>query len=175
MKVLWQSLHRDARGLALAVGLGVLLIVFNIGVLQPRRQTGMCQSNLKRMGIAFMQYVADYDSTFPLGYNWAEALEPYSRNNSVFHCPALGNSRWSYALNSRAAAMSHHELYAPFDSVLAFESDGNKRNAVDNGTSLPKFPRHAQGYHILFGAGNVKAVDTGQTHENYGLAKMRIR
>lgn len=158
-KVLCWPLHRDVMGLLLAVGLGASLIALNAGVIRPRRYHKMCQSNMKQMGLAFMQYSRDYDESFPLAHNWAEALWPYSKNQSIFYCPTRGDSHWGYALNSRAAPTSHVEMYAPADTVLAFESDANRINAIDSGTSLPKAPIHPQGHTILFGDGHVKPIE----------------
>ena len=86
---------------------------------EKARQTS-CLNNVKQLGLAMMQYVQDYDETFPLVMGgmrningtdyrvyWGTytttttppvtvsgLLEPYTRNNGIFRCPsALGYGR----------------------------------------------------------------------------------
>ncbi|RYX80375.1 DUF1559 domain-containing protein [bacterium] len=57
-----------------------------------------CQSNLKQIGIALLQYTQDYDETFPCFYalaysagithNTWRALQPYSKSQQIFYCPS---------------------------------------------------------------------------------------
>ncbi|RYX85506.1 DUF1559 domain-containing protein [bacterium] len=59
-----------------------------------------CQSNLKQIGLGFMQYAQDYDERFPLGhratvpnpvvypYGWADSLQPYIKSTQIFQCPS---------------------------------------------------------------------------------------
>lgn len=154
-------------------GLGTLVVVFNNHVLQPRRQAKYCQSNLKQMGLAFMQYARDYDESFPLAHNWADALWPYSKSKAIFECRTRRDLSAAYAMNSRAAGLTLVEMYAPAESVLAFESDAGRFNAVDGGTSLPKVARHPQGHHILFGDGHVKATPQPDFTHGYDVVKAK--
>ena len=55
-----------------------------------------CQSNLKQIGLAFMQYAQDYDDktiqdalSFGSNYEWWEAeLFPYAKSYQIFSCPS---------------------------------------------------------------------------------------
>lgn len=71
-----------------------------------------CLSNLKQAGLAMMQYIQDYDETYPLIYNsvatgtpasaypdgkrwanadlvfWAQSLFPYHKSTQAFWCPS---------------------------------------------------------------------------------------
>jgi prepilin-type N-terminal cleavage/methylation domain-containing protein/prepilin-type processing-associated H-X9-DG protein len=59
-----------------------------------------CQSNLKQIGLGFMQYAQDYDERYPLGYRasnptpivtpfgWADAIQPYIKSTQIFQCPS---------------------------------------------------------------------------------------
>ncbi len=56
-----------------------------------------CLSNEKQLGLAVLQYVQDYDETFPLGSysfgtgpqtpNWAITILPYVKSIGVYRCP----------------------------------------------------------------------------------------
>jgi len=57
-----------------------------------------CQSNLRQVGLGFMQYASDYDSYYPcgtlvepspyLGEGWAWQLSPYLKSIQVLRCPS---------------------------------------------------------------------------------------
>jgi prepilin-type N-terminal cleavage/methylation domain-containing protein/prepilin-type processing-associated H-X9-DG protein len=59
-----------------------------------------CQSNLKQIGLAIMQYVQDYDEKYPIsnlyypatGGRWYQLLQPYARSTQVFICPSTSVS-----------------------------------------------------------------------------------
>ena len=61
-----------------------------------------CQSNLKIIGMAVLQYSQDYDEKMPLisvnavasstkpfktPYGWADALQPYLKSTQIYQCP----------------------------------------------------------------------------------------
>lgn len=83
---------------------------------EKARQTS-CLSNAKQIGLAFMQYAADYDSIFPAmfwsngrwepdGIYWVGQLMPYSKNQQVYICPSTRDSTCSYAYN---LALERHQ------------------------------------------------------------------
>lgn len=55
-----------------------------------------CQSNLKQIGLGFMQYTQDYDEHVPMtyhdantgNYSWMRALQPYVKSEQLFQCPS---------------------------------------------------------------------------------------
>jgi prepilin-type N-terminal cleavage/methylation domain-containing protein/prepilin-type processing-associated H-X9-DG protein len=59
-----------------------------------------CQNNLKQLALGFKQYTNDFDERYPIvavtvgsatgvpPYGWADALQPYIRNNQVYQCPS---------------------------------------------------------------------------------------
>jgi prepilin-type N-terminal cleavage/methylation domain-containing protein/prepilin-type processing-associated H-X9-DG protein len=55
-----------------------------------------CQSNLKQVGLAILQYTQDYDERFPNNYTvvdgkvvlWPQILHPYIKSTQVFRCPS---------------------------------------------------------------------------------------
>ncbi len=83
----------------IAILASILFPVFARARENARRST--CQSNLKQIGLAFMQYSQDYDETFPLYSRsgpgpWDRVISPYagvksepnSRNTSIYRCPS---------------------------------------------------------------------------------------
>jgi prepilin-type N-terminal cleavage/methylation domain-containing protein/prepilin-type processing-associated H-X9-DG protein len=73
-----------------------------------------CLSNEKQMGLAIMQYVQDYDETFPQGVQnnwWADTwpllVQPYVKNLDIFRCPDDGNSTLASSINWAGVGLSY--------------------------------------------------------------------
>ena len=99
-----------------------------------------CQSNMKQLGLAFVQYTQDSDEIYPAstdGYyclGWAGKIYPFVKSTGVYACPddsskpATGLYVESYALNANlmnvhggytGAALS--DTAAPASTVQLFE------------------------------------------------------
>jgi prepilin-type N-terminal cleavage/methylation domain-containing protein/prepilin-type processing-associated H-X9-DG protein len=94
-----------------------------------------CQSNLKQLGLAFVQYAQDYDSRYP--YNddggngtpgkgepdapwgpfsrqingWQHAINPYIKSVQIFKCPSADsgtNANNAGANNTQQTGLSHY-------------------------------------------------------------------
>ena len=51
----------------------------------------VCQSNMKQLGLALLQYSQDYDSKLPCaatanGHGWREAVYPYAKSTGIYQC-----------------------------------------------------------------------------------------
>jgi len=149
----------DFLGVSLSVVLGAVLIYVNLTVVRPRKHQVTCQSNLKQIGLGFMQYIRDYDERYPLANNWQKGLWTYTRSESIFHCPERAAAPNDYAFHKRIADIEFLSVVqTPATYILVFESDAAKLNACDYGSSLPRAPRHPDGHNILFADGHVKAL-----------------
>jgi len=109
-----------------------------------------CISNEKQIGLAIMQYVSNYDETwpsgrlfnelysspnsFPTGIGWSQQVSPYVKNGGLFKCPsddtnpstgAPGNVTMSYALNANLAAITDANLTKPSMTCGLIEVEGN--------------------------------------------------
>lgn len=76
---------------------------------EKARQTS-CLSNVKQIGLSFMQYAQDYDEGCVMNYQYPmnpalnyrlfhHLLEPYIKNRQVFTCPSRSSTQVGYGLN----------------------------------------------------------------------------
>lgn len=135
----------------IAILASILFPVFAKARENARRAS--CQSNLKQIGLGFLQYVQDYDERYPhsaqdvdpvLG-GWIPgngapgyplpakpangALYPYIKNTQVFICPSDTNGTKngvSYSMNMRVSQRSLAESTQPALTILL----------VDEGTTF---------------------------------------
>lgn len=132
----------------IAILAAILFPVFARARENARRAS--CQSNLKQIGLGFMQYTQDYDERYPMyisliggttfrPYGWADSIQPYVKSIQIFQCPSddgvetdvpstTGYTDYSYNLwiggygpTSRGAGMSMAQLTQPSLSVLAID------------------------------------------------------
>ena len=85
----------------IAILAAILFPVFARAREQARKAN--CQSNLKQMATAVMQYTQDYDEVLirtninvapSVYYGWVWLLQPYVKNTGVFTCPTKPTARW---------------------------------------------------------------------------------
>ncbi|MEN6402014.1 MAG: DUF1559 domain-containing protein [Armatimonadia bacterium] len=66
---------------------------------REKARQSSCLSNLKQIGLGFMQYAQDYDETLPTDWtdptntwatrwSWRACLTPYIKNYQIFTCPS---------------------------------------------------------------------------------------
>ena len=117
-----------------------------------------CQSNLKQLGLAFIQYQQDADEKFPAfnsgdGFDrgWATEIYPFVKSTGIYKCPddSVANSKVSYGMNyaifggtpptyaENESGMSIAQLAAPASTVLLYEADAaNPKDFDANDPSL---------------------------------------
>jgi prepilin-type N-terminal cleavage/methylation domain-containing protein/prepilin-type processing-associated H-X9-DG protein len=106
-----------------------------------------CASNMKQLGIGMLQYVQDYDESFPKGssvYNycggWVQPVYPYVKSVAVYRCPDdptvynPGSGIWndvSYDINdslvgdgNNGTGASLGQMNAPASTVMLCEAFG---------------------------------------------------
>ena len=87
-----------------------------------------CQSNMKQLGLAYVQYTQDNDQAFPPGRRpggegWAGQVYPYIKSPGVYHCPddTESDPHISYAENLRLVHRKVTDIVAPALTVQSYE------------------------------------------------------
>ncbi|MCW3058817.1 MAG: prepilin-type N-terminal cleavage/methylation domain, partial [Capsulimonas sp.] len=89
-----------------------------------------CASNQKQLGLGLIQYVQDYDESYPMGREdkgfsggWAHFVGPYVKSRGIFRCPDDPEADYNGAPPAGSVGWVWTEVsYAINDSLL---SDGN--------------------------------------------------
>lgn len=120
----------------IAILAAILFPVFARAREQARRAT--CQSNLKQLGLAVMQYTQDYDERMPSGRNgdavnclsgdacytnWTFDIYPYVKSSGVFVCPDNSEPRVGAGVGTPVAISYVFNL-----SALKTLNDGSSTN-----------------------------------------------
>ena len=105
-----------------------------------------CQSNMKQIGLAFVQYTQDYDEKYPagapgasahagVGMGWAGAISSFTKSIQLFKCPDDSDNSGvfsgftyypiSYGMNIEVGGQPLNALAAPATCILASEVGGS--------------------------------------------------
>ncbi len=90
-----------------------------------------CLSNLKQLATANQIYLTDFDNRFP-PENWADATEPYRKNEDLLNCPEnFERGGYGYAMNT--AVVGNVFVQPDMDrTVLYFETEAKAKNLIMN-------------------------------------------
>ena len=130
-----------------------------------------CQSNLKQIGLGFVQYVQDYNEKFPIlttEQGWVGALQPYVKSTNIFICPQervrIADNLTDYWFNRRLAGVETKKIGSAASTFLS----GDGEASDDPNISLQLLPprwlekddspahRHLEGANYGFADGHVK-------------------
>ena len=127
-----------------------------------------CQSNLKQLGLAFIQYQQDADEKFP-AYNsgdgndrgWATMIYPFVKSTGIYKCPddSVTNSKVSYGMNyaifggtpaggysENKNGMSIAQLGGSASTVLLWEANAANSDTNDPSVTGTVSPNTFSGY-----------------------------
>lgn len=112
----------------------ILFPVF--GRVRENARRSSCQSNLKQIGLAILQYAQDYDEKMVpcrnKGYqgiydqSWYSMIQPYAKSSSIFRCPSSAGSS-----NAIFTGGANQPPSIPFSYVCNAGIDGNKNWGTD--------------------------------------------
>ena len=163
----------------IAILAAILFPVFARARENARRSS--CQSNLKQVGIAMMQYLQDNDERYmvadhegtPPAYPWFAPLQPYIKSEQVFRCPSLSETFTApatkpssdYIINGFFSHGSHQAQFGQTAQqiMIAERKEGEEVLdyhpwASDGGPEWDNIgqDRHLEGANYLFADGHVK-------------------
>jgi prepilin-type N-terminal cleavage/methylation domain-containing protein/prepilin-type processing-associated H-X9-DG protein len=137
----------------IAILAAILFPVFARARENARRAS--CQSNLKQIGLGFIQYAQDYDERLPNNdyawnttgsINWDEAIFPYVKSTQVFACPsavgAPGASSKQYNQDATGASLlgqwtgTPHRDYGMNGYLLPSTTNGNAIGGLSTATGF---------------------------------------
>lgn len=111
----------------------ILFPVF--GRARENARSTSCASNLKQIGLAFIQYTQDNHETYPIaggtitwnppsgGLSWMQAIHPYTKSEQLYKCPSDTfskdgkDSKYSYFMSARAAYLNANKTAAATKEV----------------------------------------------------------
>jgi prepilin-type N-terminal cleavage/methylation domain-containing protein/prepilin-type processing-associated H-X9-DG protein len=125
-----------------------------------------CASNEKQLGLAFVQYVQDFDEYFPqglsganqvtapsqLGAGWSSQIFPYNKAVALYHCPddptgvvsettsgvTTNYFPISYGYNANLGGnVQNNALTGSATTILLFEVTGVTNDPTNNATNAP--------------------------------------
>lgn len=151
---------------ALVVGSGYVLIVLPLA---GHIRGWFCIDNTIQVGMGLLMYAEDYDAHMPAGNRWMDAVHPYVKDESMFHCPEakIGASEpvYGYAFNNSLGGKSIKTPADPQTTPLLYDSNNLTRNASDPATSVADPPRHGNSNAVEFLDGHARMMTGSALHE----------
>lgn len=127
-----------------------------------------CASNLKQLGLGYIQYYQDYDEQFPVGQaggcpwpktgiGWAGAIYPYVKSAGVYSCPddststSAGRYVISYAVNAQLAqtAIMLAGANQPTTTILFSEVSGIQTQQFPENPAIANFSAADYGDNLI--------------------------
>lgn len=160
----------------IAILAAILFPVFARARENARRAS--CQSNEKQIGLAFAQYMQDYDSHYPIveteglnssgipccvtQFGWGDELYPYVKSMQLLQCPS------DRAYSKVPYNYTYHSNYTDYWFNATFRS-GNVFSSGINDSVLAS-PSNT----LLLGEGDGGAVKVGSTYYDAGDANFHV-
>ncbi len=107
---------------------------------REKARQSSCLSNMKQLGLAFLQYAQDYDEMCPLNYQYPlnaavgyqlyqHQLSPYVKNRQIFTCPSRNTTQVGYGLNIYVGG----DYNGPYVTLGSFANAANTVVIVETG------------------------------------------
>ena len=100
-----------------------------------------CQSNLKQIGLAIIQYNQDFDETMPTNGcgGWANQVQPFIKSTGVMRCPDDSSTATniSYAMNIwlcwNPGNITLAQFNSPASTLMVFEASSDPGSGENDG------------------------------------------
>jgi len=119
--------------------LGILAAILFPAFARSREnaRAASCAARLKQVGLALMQYEADFDGIYPTAGAtvlwdetdpgtgmgpWMQQIDPYVKSRQMYKCPSDSRSEYSYFLSARAAYLEKGQ-FAPISAKRVVFAD----------------------------------------------------
>jgi len=100
----------------------------------------------------------DYDERMAPAKDWQAVLMPYLKNESLFHCPALGEAGWGYGRNRAVTGIDLWRVSSyPAQTIMDFDSAAQAPSFVGGLDDLARPGRHDGMDNLSFLDGHAKA------------------
>lgn len=192
-----KCMRRSAPGFTLIELLIVIAIIAILAAIlfpvfaqaRDKARGAACLSNVKQIGLAFMQYIQDYDEELPCGYKttgggsgWAGQLYPYVKSTKVYVCPSDTSMTpvCSYGMNSNLAPLLNgantqtgiyiNKMVQPGRTVYLFEVYGSGATSACSWNPQTEFNYQQSGMGLSAAGGHSSptGMGTGQNYDPLG-------
>lgn len=129
-----------------------------IGGNPPPTLYSQSQSRLKQVDLGLLMYANDWNDVAPLTNQWVDELIPYTKQDLLFHSPAIqlkNATQYGYALNAALAGQSFPSLASPATTISVFDSTILTKNATASISTLPNPPRYGKVNTIAYADGHI--------------------
>jgi prepilin-type N-terminal cleavage/methylation domain-containing protein/prepilin-type processing-associated H-X9-DG protein len=179
------------------IGILAALLLPTLGKAREKAAAAQCCSNLHQISIAMTQYADDNNDMFPESGNtikwdqvdtttglpsWMQQIFPYTKSQTIYHCPLdrasnysyFNGARAAYAVNLKFSSVDRRLLQFPSAYVLSGDTGGKGGGTFDpldadkddftqpcvgNPGASPlqmAWQRHSNGQNLLFADGHVQ-------------------
>ena len=133
--------------LACVFGAGIFLVAILAAILFPvfqkvreNARVASCESNVKQIELGMLQYTQDHNDTFPKSAAaYKDAVFPYIKEESVFHCPSDQGGPVDYSLNTKLQGVSLDKIPHPDAVVAVYEGKNQTPDFRHNGKAVIGF------------------------------------
>ncbi len=117
-----------------------------------------CLSRVKQLSTAAIIYSSDFDDKLPAASAWETRLFPYTKAESLFHCPEVTKAGKShgYAFSKALSGASLVSVEEPQLTPMIFDATKLEKNAFGGLDLLPKPGRHSGGNALGYADGHAK-------------------
>lgn len=130
--------------LACVFGGGIVVIAILAAILFPvfskvreNARLASCRSNVKQIELGMIQYTQDHNDTFPKSAAaYKDAVFPYIKEESVFHCPSDQGGVVDYSMNTKLQGVSMDKIAHPESVVAVYEGKNQTPDFRHNGKAV---------------------------------------